>query len=236
MKILSFDVGIKNISYCHFEKEKIIDWGIIDVSSTKTCQCGNNAVFANEDGFFCKKHKPEGLFIEKEIGKMKLKDYKQLDDLHGTRTKKEWNQFFKETVVYYPLKNNASTLNLIDISRNIQSKFDEKWEGVFFDVVIIENQIGPLAVRMKTIQGMITQYFVKIVPDICFVNPCNKVKGKMTYKERKKEGIVQCNEILKSHEEWITFFEKNKKKDDLADCLLQGVWFIKNKLGNLKVL
>lgn len=228
--MLSFDVGIKNISYCHFEEENIIDWGIIDVSSSTVCHCGTVASFFTENSFFCKNHKPQGIFLEKELSKMKLKDYKRIDELYGSKTKKEWNEFFETTTVFYPLKVNASKINLVDVSRNIQKKFDEKWQGMFFDIVIIENQIGPLAVRMKTVQGMITQYFVKLVPEICFVNPCNKVKGKLTYKERKKEGIIQCIEILKSHEEWNVFFEKNKKKDDLADCLLQGYWFIKNKL------
>ena len=37
MKILSWDIGIKNLSYCILESEnknnvKIIDWGIIDIS------------------------------------------------------------------------------------------------------------------------------------------------------------------------------------------------------------
>ena len=29
---------------------------------------------------------------------------------------------------------------------------------------------------------------------------------------------------------WLDEFNKSKKKDDLADCYLQGLWYIKNKI------
>jgi hypothetical protein len=28
---------------------------------------------------------------------------------------------------------------------------------------------------------------------------------------------------------WIDFFHTHSKKDDLADCFLQGIWYIKNR-------
>ena len=37
---------------------------------------------------------------------------------------------------------------------------NNRWGINKIDYVIIENQIGPLAIRMKTIQGMIVQYFI----------------------------------------------------------------------------
>ena len=61
--------------------------------------------------------------------------------------------------------------------------------------VIVENQIGPLALRMKTLQGMIMQHFIEkecqIVEE---VSPLNKLKEfinnkKTSYSERKKMGI-----------------------------------------------
>jgi hypothetical protein len=231
MNLLSFDVGIKNISFCHFKGDEIIDWGILDISCPEkyVCHCGKPAKFSTPE-LFCNKHKPQGIILEKEIKMLKPKDFKILNEKYESKTKNEWLTFLETAVILHPLKINASKINLVEVSRNIQKQFDSKWQNTLFDIVIIENQIGPLAVRMKTVQGMITQYFIKNVPEICFVNSCNKVKGKLTYKERKNEGISQCREIIKSHEKWSIFFENNKKKDDLADCMLQGLWFIKNKL------
>ena len=40
MKILSFDIGIKNLAYCLLESENftIEDWGIINISVNHECQ------------------------------------------------------------------------------------------------------------------------------------------------------------------------------------------------------
>ena len=41
MKILSFDVGIKNLAYCSLnDSKKILDWGIINLNRDPVCQCG----------------------------------------------------------------------------------------------------------------------------------------------------------------------------------------------------
>jgi hypothetical protein len=63
------------------------------------------------------------------------------------------------------------------------------------DIVIIENQISTIASRMKTLQGMLAQYFImKDVPCIEFISASNKLKmfmtkKKTTYTERKLEKI-----------------------------------------------
>jgi len=74
MKILSFDVGIKNLAYCLIDKNKedfkIEDWGIINLDDDrKTCtfinnrkkKCGTTATHSyihnQEQGYYCKKHK-----------------------------------------------------------------------------------------------------------------------------------------------------------------------------------
>jgi hypothetical protein len=91
---------------------------------------------------------------------------------------------------------------------------------------------------MKTLQGMIAQYFImNNVNDIHFISASNKLKDflankQTTYSERKKKGIEVCEELLLNNEkisEHITLFENSKKKDDLADCFLQGLWFLKEK-------
>ena len=49
-------------------------------------------------------------------------------------------------------------------------------------------------------------------------------KSKDKYRQNKNLGIVHTRELLNSHQD---FFEKHKKKDDLADCYLQALSYIK---------
>lgn len=48
-------------------------------------------------------------------------------------------------------------------------------------------------------------------------------KSKCKYRQNKNLGIVHTRELIKTHQE---FFEKHKKKDDLADSYLQGISYI----------
>ena len=233
--LLSIDIGIKNLSFCIFQEKEIVDWGIIDLSESdiQTCRCGNTATLLGNEPY-CTKHKPKkSIVFAKTIEKMKLVDFKKVKLFQKCHTIEECKAIAEDRPLL--TKKNASAMDLIQISRNIQNHFDEKWKDTLFDTVIIENQISPLASRMKSIQGMVTQYFVKTVPNIQYISSSNKlkhVKVKMTYQERKKEGIRQCEESLP--DKWRTFFANTNKKDDLSDCYLQGIWFITKKLENKK--
>jgi hypothetical protein len=120
------------------------------------------------------------------------------------------------------------------------------------DMMIIENQISTIATRMKTLQGMITQYFImKHVPHIEFISASCKLKlftdsmsdisiDASTYGDRKKAGIAICRYLGKinyiiphsgSYINCLPMFEEHKKKDDLADCFLQCLWKVNSLLG-----
>ena len=132
---------------------------------------------------------------------------------------------------------NASKANLIDIGRTLYEALETiKYD---FDEVIIENQIGPNAIRMKSLQGMITMYFIGKGCPITYWNPCNKLKPfiteKINYTQRKKLSIQATKAILAEHfSSTSDYFKNHKKKDDLADCFLQMMDFLsKRKLSNI---
>jgi hypothetical protein len=131
----------------------------------------------------------------------------------------------------------AASMDLITIGRNMHRRFDALPHlAAGLDVVIIENQLGTLATRMKTLQGMITQYFImRGVPDIRFISATNKLKlfsepgkeDKTDYADRKKRSMEITRALIAEHApEHIGLYDKHKKKDDLADCFLQGVWWL----------
>ena len=137
----------------------------------------------------------------------------------------------------------AASLDLITIGRNMHQRFDALPHlASGLDVVIIENQLSTLATRMKTLQGMITQYFImRGVPDIQYVSATNKLKlfssgssntgtsandDKADYADRKKRSIEITRTLIPAHAHATLKFENHKKKDDLADCFLQGIWWL----------
>ena len=273
MKLLSIDIGIKNLSICLFDVNnndyKILDWDILNLTelTPKVCQCGKPAKYKIRDNYYCNKHSKQTNFINPDniIGLNKIKKYslEKLTNFHNdyinTDITLNKNQlmssietFFENNVFSLIEKINASKIDLITLGRNLQIMFDSKEVFNNIDRVIIENQIGPIANRMKTIQGMVVQYFIiknnKI--EINLVSSSNKLKlteeiietidiknelkkEKLTYAERKQEGIKKCIFYLINQDtKWSNLFNLYSKKDDLSDCFLQGIWFIKNKMQN----
>jgi hypothetical protein len=145
----------------------------------------------------------------------------------------------------------AMDVDLITIGKNMMQQLDKVLgmgglvisdTKIDIDIAIIENQISTIASRMKTLQGMIAQYFImKHTPHIEFISASNKLKmfmnkKKTTYTERKAESVQITAELLETKEEFKEFkgyLNKNKKKDDLADCFLQGIYYltIKNMIN-----
>jgi hypothetical protein len=99
-----------------------------------------------------------------------------------------------------------------------------------------------LAGRMKMLQGMIAQYFIMMnVNKIEFISATNKLKlfkniknnenviNENSYKMRKQKGQHICKSLVTfypSMNSWNQEFDKHLKKDDLADCFLQGYYYM----------
>ena len=274
MKILSIDVGIKNLAYCLFEDVdedgsfKITKWDISNIAEQEeelTCifinenvLCQKPARFKKNDECYCLKHskKTQHKFPPKThtlslINKHKIKKLYEIADDYKIKYEKTIKKQNLVDVISDQIKSeyllpierkNATDISLFNIGLNIKTKFNMLFQNeTNIDYVIIENQIGPLAIRMKTIQGMLVQYFIMsnlIVKDIKFISSANKLKNfniteKSTYKERKIFGIKKTLELISINprfSEHIEHFNSHKKKDDLADSFLQGIWFIKNKI------
>tara|TARA_S200000501_G_scaffold355617_2_gene377506 strand:- start:434 stop:1267 length:834 start_codon:yes stop_codon:yes gene_type:complete len=273
MKILSFDIGIKNLAYCCFfitseNNIQIESWDIINLCEEKnyTCQgtlntkkakgkiCGKQAKYQKNGLYYCKQHAKKtefkiptstsGISFLKKLKKMKIAELFIQADKHALNYKKPikkddlillFEKHYKEDYMEPIEKIRADDMSLPSISRNMTKAFNNLFKDDEFDHVIIENQVSPLANRMKTIQGMVTQYFVmKNVPNIEYISSSNKLKNfiekkKTTYSERKQLGIEVTLKQL--HDKavltpWIDFFKTHKKKDDLADSFLQGLWFL----------
>lgn len=258
MILISIDVGIKNLAYCCFSVNddkllnNIIDWNVVDLNKkihAKCNFCNKNASFTKNNTFYCKIHAKKCKY-HLPCEKIKFNSNTKMNDLKDFANK--YNIEYKDNIIKKDLLETVNTFqnenwldivkkqktdyDFINIGRNLNSIFNTLFSTREIDTVIIENQIGPLAIKMKTLQGMITQYFIIKHPlcKILFVSSVNKLKEfkenneDTKYKERKNKGITICESLI--NEKNINFFKSHKKKDDLADSFLQGYWYIKNNL------
>ena len=146
----------------------------------------------------------------------------------------EWN-----VVELCDKKMNATKVNMIEIGQGLNRALENIRNDV--ETIIIENQIGQNAIRMKAIQGMITYHFInKKKTNIIYWNPINKLKKynqkeKKTYTQRKKDSINITKLLLLEHfSNFQEYFNSHKKKDDLADCFLQLIDYLdkENKISD----
>jgi hypothetical protein len=233
--------------------------GAVDLK-VKCSLCKNNAKYRKNETLFCLRHAKESAFQlpthdlhPSRLGKMKLPELQEVVEIHSLdattleKTKKRKADYLAVIAenILDPLdeastakKTKASEISLVEIARIMTTKLDQLLENHLDNIekVIIENQISPIATRMTSIQGMLTQYFIMKKPTqlIEYISAKNKLKEfdveKDCYADRKKSGIEVCRTQLSDaslcNSDWTEFFLKHKKKDDLADCYLQGVWYL----------
>lgn len=260
MFVISIDVGIKNLAYCILEyddkenKCKIMDWKVCSIAHSTsestyiTCSqtlCHMNAHLyqviegTNDKLYWCKKHTKENVIYPPiKLSKMTKKElcdlYKGFCKSPEQYTRKVLLQNLKQKQALPIKKKKTNTISLIDIGKHIIETLNTI-NICYQDLhILIENQIGPIANRMKCIQAMITQYFLmKNVHNIHFISStqkllCSKNTKKQNYKERKQMAIDFTSKLLEKHDMY-SFFIQHSKKDDLADSLLQGIMWLKQK-------
>jgi hypothetical protein len=177
----------------------------------------------------------------------KLSELKELLQSHGItepRRKQECleecQKLLDEKKFLPVVQHSAKQRSLVEIGIEMKLQLDACFDdpalgGELITKVVIENQVGPLASTMKAVQGMLTQYFImKDINNISYVSASNKLKPytteKLTYKQRKKLAITVTETLLTSEGtvELRDLYRRSKKKDDLADSYLQGLWIVES--------
>ena len=254
MKLISFDVGIRNLAYCVIEGTnrsdvRILDWNIIDIlgeqsglDNPRCHKCVSSATWkhATEGTLACTKHKPKQKkkVTKSEINKQSTDELRQeLQRLHITCPTNRKTDMV--TILYRHARQNtwlrcvksAFSGSVIDLAPAIVQSLDRRsavWSGA--TKVCFENQPDR---RMFAVQGMLHMYFCCRGFVCQGVSATHKLNNIVTvddrvdsYKGRKQTGIVHAQELVPS--EWKAHMMKHPKKDDLADSFLQGLWVMEH--------
>ena len=232
MRLLSIDVGIKNLAHCLLDVKdgalSLAGWEVVDLTNPVPCACGKKALHQVAGQTYCKKHAPAPPSVAGlALPALQALCAKHQVDAAGDR--KAVVARFKQATKLEKIKT-ASQLQDTAISIALTAHYDRLFTEKV-DAVLIENQ---LAARMKPLQGMLIQYWTMKGAAVQIVSPTNKLKflnmGDTTYAQRKKLGVEHTRRLLGEYKLAPAAFEALKKKDDLADAFLQGVWYIREVL------
>lgn len=156
----------------------------------------------------------------------------------------------------YNRKSVAGT-SLDEIRYKLICELDNRKNLFSADKVLIENQPTLKNPRMKSISSTVYDYYLirgiidkeinnSSIKSVKYMSPSNKLKladdgdtSKLiklkgdeakTYKLTKALGIKYCYAMIKPFPEWTGLLDSAKKKDDLADAFLQGMYVITTNL------
>jgi hypothetical protein len=249
MRILAFDIGIKNLAFCILD-EKVIaleNCNILPpVEAIKCSKCKSKASYKvlNEvSEVFCKRHIPKTHTILKELTlKTPVKILKELVKTHDCIKKEKKEDLFESLSKKYalpfdqPKQANASKLSLELIHDALIRFVDEKWP-LFSNAthVLLENQPAYKNPHMKSVQVLLfatlRARYLKMGRTIEYHLVHAKKKstgckeGDEGYKDRKNKSEERLTEYLKDgpiYTEWA----KSKKRSDMADALCMCIDFL----------
>jgi len=119
---------------------------------------------------------------------------------------------------------------------SLRKHLDERPWVLTSDTILIEKQPDKNK-KMKMVEHFLHAYFVirapnaeTIIYDARFKVPDVSGPGKAQYMKRKKVSIERCRIFIETNENnshWLPIFDASKKKDDLADTVMQAISFTK---------
>ena len=165
------------------------------------------------------------------------KNQKEIIKCNKSELIKLWN-IFKNNLLKPYKKTNASKYSFTDLGYALIHVLDNWINDISINITLIENQISPIANRMKTIQGMVTQYMImRHCCSVEYISSSNKLKvqdwinhGDNGNNVVVDEIIDNINQILnKDKKKTKTYTQRKKLGIQLTKDILQKPFIIQLK-------
>lgn len=252
MKVLAFDIGIKNLAYCILENENVIaleNVNLLDPVEPIFCSCCKlKASFRAGSEIYCKRHVPKTHTFLPQLSTKKLPSNKVLKELVkenncdqlGWSNDKCVESLSKKFAfsIQQPKQANASHVSLEIVHDALRTFSNNAW-NLFSgcNQVLLENQPAFKNPHMKSVQVLLfatlREQFLTHgeTPSYHFVHAKKKVQdapaGDAGYAERKNKSEERVKQLFDSNTvqnaELYEKWKKATKKSDMADALCMAV-------------
>ena len=224
-KILSWDVGIYNLSYCILEKTdniiKIIDWDIVNLVDSDEMKKNRNLIFENI---------PRKLHEKPQLLNVDIVVIENQPSLKNPQMKSIQMILYSYFLILGKVigngENSKSYIQSIDFC-SASNKL-KVYDG---PQIILEKKEKKVSTKKKK-NGIENESEIKEVNEekkITIEEPQKKKSSTIKYADKKKLAIEHAKYYVLQNPDYIDFFNNHKKKDDLADSFLQGLYYFKMK-------
>ena len=214
MKILSWDVGIYNLSYCILEKNEddtieILDWDIVNLVDNDAMKKNRILLFENI---------PRKLYELPQLLNVDIVVIENQPCLKNPQMKSIQMILYSYFLILGKVIGNG----------NNSSSYIES-----IDFCSASNKLkvydGPkIVLSEKTSRKK--KIVEEIKEEVKEEDKIIKKENTLKYADKKRLAIEHAKYFLEKQKLiHIEFFNNHKKKDDLADSFLQGIYYLKNK-------
>jgi hypothetical protein len=225
MRILSWDVGIYNLSYCILEKKeneepKIIGWNIVNLVDSEEMKKNRNLLFENI---------PRKLYEIPELLDVDMVVIENQPSLKNPQMKSI------QMILYSYFLILGKTIGTGNESKYYIDKIEfcsaSNKLKVYNGPEIILEEKKKRVCKKKIETEIIVETEDENSKEEVEVKELDKKKKKgsaIKYADKKRLAIEHAKYFIEKYNpEYISFFNTNKKKDDLSDSYLQGLYIFK---------
>ena len=226
MKILSWDVGIYNLSYCILEKNEddtieILDWDIVNLVDNDAMKKNRVLLFENI---------PRKLYELPQLLNVDIVVIENQPCLKNPQMKSIQMILYSYFLILGKVigngNNSSSYIESIDFC-SASNKL-KVYDGP--KIVLSEKISRKKKTKEETKEETKEDIKEKDQEEMKEEDKITKKGNTLKYADKKRLAIEHAKYFLEKQKLiHIEFFNNHKKKDDLADSFLQGIYYLKNK-------